>query len=162
MIEINNTTKHRVDRKKIETLVAKFLVVYKQTGREISLAVVGDARMRRLNREYRGTDKATDVLSFPAERMVRRARPGRPSKKSGQYLGEIIINIQEAHRRTKYRDMLEELPDSVPASADYIFYFLIIHGLLHLVGYDDATEKGRREMLRRGWELLDKTLKCYN
>lgn len=144
MLEINNTTKQKINQKKIKEITEKFLRAYKKVGQGVSLAVVGDAKMQRLNNEYRGYDKTTDVLSFS----------GAPESK---FLGEIVINIQEASRAGKYQAMLEELGvNPTRLSADYIFYFLLVHGLLHLCGYDDLTEKGRQEMLRRGRYFLNK------
>jgi len=144
MIEINNTTKQNIKQKKIRRVTEKFLRVYKKIGYSVSLAVVADAKMRSLNKKYRGYDKTTDVLSFS----------GAPKSK---FLGEIVINIQEAKRAGKYREMLEELGVNLKKlPADYIFYFLLVHGLLHLCGYDDRTEKERREILRRGRNFLSR------
>ena len=156
MLEINNTTKYRIDLKKTKAVVEEFLRVYKKAGWEVSLAIIGDARMRRLNHEYRGIDKTTDVLSFPAADDLRAIeKPAGVSQarlKPDKYLGEIIINIQEAKRMGKYREMFKEL--GLKAADPYLFYFLLVHGLLHLAGYDDKTEKGRREMLKRGKDFL--------
>ena len=146
MLEINNTTKQRINLKKTQEIATKFLRAYKKTGQEVSLAIVADAKMKSLNFHYRGIAKATDVLSFPGE-------------KSAKFLGEIVIDIQEARRAGKYREMFKELDlDLRRLPADYIFYFLFVHGLLHLCGYDDKTKKGREIMLKRGREFLLKVL----
>jgi probable rRNA maturation factor len=149
MLAINNTTRQKINLKKTQAIGEEFLRVNKKSDWEISLAIVGDAAMRRLNRDYRGQDKTTDVLSFSVSNNS----------------GEIIINIQEAKRVKKYGEMLGELgADRVRAgrggnliaqSQDYIFYFLLVHGLLHLVGYDDKTDKERRRMLKKGKEFLE-------
>ena len=153
MLEINNTTKQKINLKKTAALAEDFLRVYKKAGGEVSLAIVGDARMRSLNYQYRGIDKATDVLSFVNSNLG--GGPAKKLKNSDQYLGEIVINIQEARRGKKYQEMLRELGmASGQISADYIFYFLLIHGLLHLLGYDDQTVKGRQKMLKRGQDFL--------
>lgn len=142
MLEINNTTKQKINLKKTREIAAKFLRVYKKVNREISLAIVADAKMKSLNFSYRGINKPTDVLSFSG---------GEETK----FLGEIVINISEARRASKYQAMLEELGIKLKrGQADYIFYFLFVHGLLHLSGYDDKTEEGRREMLKRGKKFL--------
>jgi len=139
MIEINNTTRQKIDKKKITRVAARFFRVYKKNGAEVSLAVVGAARIRQLNKKYRKIDKATDVLSFPS------------GEKSGEgkYLGEVIINIQETKNPSRYEDVFWE-----KRSASYIFYFLLVHGLLHLVGYDDKTDKDHLAMLKRGEKFL--------
>ena len=111
MLEINNTTKQRINLKKTQEIATKFLRAYKKTGQEVSLAIVADAKMKSLNFHYRGIAKATDVLSFPGE-------------KSAKFLGEIVIDIQEARRAGKYREMFKELDlDLRRLPADYIFYF---------------------------------------
>jgi probable rRNA maturation factor len=161
MIEINNQTKLKIDLKKTAVLADAFLRAYKKGGRSVSLALVGPIRMRRLNNDYRGIDQATDVLSFPAETPAKnKARSAAPANK---HLGEIIINLAEIKKPGKYRMMLEEIgleagaygrPPKAGRGDNYLFYFFLIHGLLHLAGYDDATEKGRREMMERGKEFL--------
>lgn len=155
MIEINNTTKYQVDALQIKALGTAFLKAFKQPAADISVAIVGPARMRRLNRDYRGLDKPTDVLSFPAS-----------TRSSGQaglaYLGEVIINWQEVEKVNRYRAMLAELalpPFRSPgALKKYLFNFLLVHGLLHLVGYDDSQPDKRREMLILGRDFLRKML----
>jgi len=86
---------------------------------EVSVALVSDARMRALNRQYRRQDKATDVLSFVADAP----------------LGDIVIAAGVARRQAK------EAGHSYQAE----LRVLALHGLLHLLGYDhhDAKDKGR-------------------
>lgn len=154
MLEINNTTKQKINLKKTAALAESFLRAYKKTGWSVSLAIVGDARMRRLNHQYRGLDKATDVLSFAALDLPGGHGQGR-LKTANKYLGEIVIDIQEARRIKKYQEMIGELGlDFKTLIGDYIFYFLLIHGLLHLLGYDDATVPERQEMLKKGRDFL--------
>ncbi len=155
MIEINNTTKHKINISQITALTERFLKTYKLSQTEVSLAIVGPNRMRNLNRDFRGIDKTTDVLSFPASASS-------ADKLGRAYLGEIIINPVEASRVSKYRDMLIEL--NMPPfqeredAQQYIFNFLLVHGLLHLVGYDDHDQKERLEMLTLGRDFLKKML----
>lgn len=168
MLEINNRTKQKIDLKKTAKLAESFLRSYKKSAWSVSLALSGPNLMRRLNRDYRGVDKTTDVLSFPAgDRTAPGARGISAAMRGGEYLGEIVINLAEVRKTGKYRTMLEEIglefnrygqPPKPGRGDNYIFYFLLVHGLLHLVGYDDATEKGRREMMRRGKDFLEKVL----
>jgi len=154
MLEINNKTNHKVRVGQLKLITEGFFRVYKKPGATVSLAIVGSKRMRRLNREYRGIDKSTDVLSFPALSSWK--------KDPERYLGEIIINQEEAGKVKKYEEMLGELDilafRSGPEVRNYLFNFLFVHGLLHLVGYSDQTAAGRREMLRRGRDFLKKML----
>ncbi len=140
MVEINNTTKQKVNAPKIKIIVAEFLRVYKKTNWEVSVAIVGPARMRRLNDDYRGIDKTTDVLSF-----------GGHDSLGEKYLGEVVININETKKPIKYLEVFAE-----KKSADYIFYFLLVHGLLHLVGYNDEKENERQRMLILGDKFLQR------
>ncbi len=137
MISINNTTKQKVNLKRAEILAESFLMIYKKcfpAGFEVSIAVIGAGKMKTFNYQYRGLDKTTDVLSFSL------------SKTSG----EILINLEETRRPKKYQEIFGQL-----VSAKIIFDFLLIHGLLHLAGYEDKTEKGRREMIARGLKFLN-------
>ncbi len=134
MIEINNKTKSRIDLNLVKKIVDKFLKTYKKRDCEASIAFVGDRVIRKLNRNYRETDKVTDILSFPGE---------------GDFLGEIIIDYAQIKRQAKKygKTIKQEL------------VFILVHGLLHLSGYNDKTEKGRREMERLGEKFI---LNCYD
>ncbi|MFA5886344.1 MAG: rRNA maturation RNAse YbeY [Patescibacteria group bacterium] len=150
MIEINRTTNYPVDRKKITLLAARFLRLYKRSRFSVSLALVGAARIKTLNYRYRRTPRATDVLSFPAA----------GSALIKNYLGEIIINTNELKKPYKYQAMFKEIGLDFSSLKkqkkyrDYLLYFLLVHGLLHLVGYDDKTEPERLRMLQRGRDFL--------
>jgi len=141
MLEINNTTKQKIKTAKTKKIVEAWLEANKKKNWTVSLAIVGAKKMRRLNNDYRGIDKSTDVLSFsPVENMAR-----------DKDLGEIIINIEEVNKAAKYLDVF-----GVKKSADYIFHFLLVHGLLHLIGYNDAKETDRKRMLFLGEDFLGK------
>jgi probable rRNA maturation factor len=100
---------------------------------EISIAMVDDEAIRQLNAQYRKKDQPTDVLSFPMEQDVR--IPGMP-----RLLGDVVISMNTAARQAKAggRSLDEEL------------CHLVIHGVLHLLGYDDATAEGYTEMVEKG------------
>ncbi|MFA6995614.1 MAG: rRNA maturation RNase YbeY [Patescibacteria group bacterium] len=160
MIEINNTTRQRINLKKTREIAEKFLRVYKKNNYEVSLAIVGEVRMKYFNQKYRGINKTTDVLSFcgpAAETEGGRASMNRSKK----FLGEIIINISETKKLEKYREMFQEInlgTDNRNKNSAYLFYFLMVHGLLHLVGYNDDREKERLKMLKLGRDFLEKIL----
>ena len=90
---------------------------------EVSIAVVSDRRMRALNRQFRGKDVATDVLSFPATQM-----PGVSS-----FLGDIVIAAGVATRQAREAGH--------PVGTE--LKVLALHGLLHLMGYDHDTDEGK-------------------
>jgi len=92
---------------------------------EVTVAVVSDARVRRLNRLYRGTNRATDVLSFPA---------GEPGN-----LGDVVIAAGVAARQARRAGHSRAVELRV----------LALHGLLHLLGYDHEHDDGRMARLER-------------
>jgi len=138
MVEINNTTRQTINLSKTRQIVEYFLATHRKASWEVSVAVVGASRMRQLNKKYRRMDKTTDVLSF------------RGGEAMNKFLGEIIINAVETRQPEKYREIFGSRK-----SPSYIFYFLLVHGLLHLVGYDDGTEKERQKMIRLGHKFLE-------
>lgn len=144
MIEINNTTKQKINSAKARRLVEAFLTVYKKSAFEVSIAIIGASRMQKLNNDYRGMNKPTDVLSFSGDK-----NDGSQKK----YLGEVIINIEEVKKASKYLEVF-----GIKKSPDYIFYFLLVHGLLHLVGYNDEKESERLKMLNLGEGFLEEWL----
>jgi len=149
MIELINTTKTKINKKKIIAVSEIFLTKFKPIKTDLSIAIVGDWRIRQLNRDYRGLDKTTDVLSFS------------PAAWENNLLGEIIINPREIKRLAKYKEILELSgfaypPKNLKKTENYLFYFILIHGLLHLVGYDDALESDRQVMLKLGRDFLHK------
>jgi len=98
--------------------------------------LVGDRAMRTLNRRYRGKDKATDVLSFSL-------REGAFPHVQPQILGDIVISVPTAARQAA------QAGHGITREID----FLLVHGLLHLLGYDherggkDAVKMRKREVL---------------
>ncbi|HEU0116348.1 MAG TPA: rRNA maturation RNase YbeY, partial [Thermomicrobiales bacterium] len=95
----------------------------------IAVALVDDARIRALHRAFMDVDTATDVITFPA------AAPGEPP--SG---GDIAISVERAQAQASDFGLS-------PAAETT---FLLVHGLLHLCGWDDATPAERTRMLERG------------
>ena len=149
MIEIINTTKIKINKKQIISLSESFLEVFKNCHVDVSLAIVGDAKMKALNKQYRGHDKTTDVLSFAGAEW------------EGNLLGEVIINPHEIKRLSKYKEILEFMgltypPQNLKKAETYLFYFILIHGLLHLIGYNDENEGERQKMLELGRNFLAK------
>jgi probable rRNA maturation factor len=111
-------------------------------GREIGVSVVGPAESRRLNAQYRGRDKPTNVLSFPVPDLPASG----PSDDEPRPLGDLVICPQVL--RTEAREQKKSLKAH--------WAHLVVHGSLHLIGYDherdaDASRMERREIavLRR-------------
>jgi probable rRNA maturation factor len=95
-----------------------------------------DREMRRLNRDFRGKDKPTDVLSFPGESaaVASASRDG-----EGPHLGDVVIAVPTARRQA------EERGDEVERE----LRTLVLHGVLHCLGYDHETDDGAMERLER-------------
>jgi probable rRNA maturation factor len=93
----------------------------------VAIALVTDAEIARLNKTYRKKNKPTDVLSFPAQSAKR------PSK--NKFLGDIAIapSIARSYARKNGRTLQSEI------------CVLILHGLLHLLGYDHETDRGQMD-----------------
>lgn len=104
-----------------------------------------DEHIRSLNRTYRGKDEPTDVLSF----SLREVPPSSTSLNlvEQNLLGEVYISVPTALRQAQAaeRSLEEEV------------VFLAVHGVLHLLGYEDETQSGYEQMLRRGWEIVHAT-----
>jgi probable rRNA maturation factor len=100
---------------------------------EIVVALVCDRKMRAMNRQFRGVDRPTDVLSFPSDNDFRVSIGERP------FLGDIVIATGVASRQavTGGHTFAVELRR------------LSLHGLLHLIGYDHAQDSGQMERLER-------------
>ncbi len=108
-----------------------------EAGAEVCIGLVGDTKMRRLNRTYRNQDRTTDVLAF----AYREARTG-----SASLLGDVVISIPAARRQAK----------AFNHSLDEEVLRLLIHGVLHLAGYDhERSRQQARRMQRKETELFD-------
>lgn len=167
--EENEAATHVLETLDIEGAVRQTLrVVNIEQPVALTLVISGDQAIQALNKQYRRQDKPTDVLSFPlldkplvrapaewlwqapeeapvdasaqAETRPAFVTPG----ELGTNLGDIIISWPTALRQA------HEAGHSVA----YELLFLLCHGVLHLLGYDDQTEAGYREMVRRQEEIL--------
>lgn len=140
---VNRQRLARVDRRAFARLAGETLATLDRAGSGVTLAFVRDDDIRSLNRKFRGKDRATDVLSFPS--FGERAED--PAAEVGN-LGDVVISADTATRQARASGHSFEREVSE----------LLIHGLLHLCGYDhecDAGEMNRLELsLRR--KLLDK------
>ncbi|MEK6657948.1 MAG: rRNA maturation RNase YbeY [Nitrospirota bacterium] len=125
----NRQRRIKVSLERLEGLTRKALQALGLTDAELSILLVNDIQMQEMNRLYRNKDKTTDVLSF--------------SMRDGQYpdinpaiLGDIVISLPTAERQAKEKGhgIYEEIA------------VLLIHAILHLIGYDHT--RGRKENLR--------------
>ena len=126
MIEaVNRQRKTKIDIEVWQNFAARAAEAIGQSGSSATIAFVSDKNIRQLNRQFRGVDKATDVLSFPA------------GDEDGSNLGDIAISVDTAAKQAKENGLTftEEVAQ------------LILHGLLHLSGYDHETDNGEMNRL---------------
>ena len=125
MIEVVNRQRtSKVPARDWSELAARIL---RQIGREESsatIAFVSDRKSRELNQRFRGIDRPTDVLSFPTD-------------DDGSNLGDIAVSVETARRQAKANKLTLEGEIAQ----------LILHGLLHLCGYDHETDNGEMNRL---------------
>ena len=121
-----------VGRTRVLNLAQAVLNCIGESSADMSVSFVGDRRMRRLNRQYRHKDRSTDVLAF----AFREARAPHRFNRSAAHLGDVVIALPTAQRqaRAAHRSVEEEI------------VALLIHGVLHLCGYDH--ERSVHEALR--------------
>lgn len=95
----------------------------------LGVRFASDRELRRVNRDYRGKDKPTDVLSFP----------GGEEGEEGHHVGDILISVPTARRQAAERGHPPDLEIKT----------LLLHGLLHCLGYDHEADQGKMERLER-------------
>jgi probable rRNA maturation factor len=119
-----------IGRRAIERF-ARRLQVEVAHGRPFDCLITGDAGLRRLNREFLGHDYPTDVLAFPGPRPL----------SPGPFLGDIAISFPRARAQARAfgHDAVQEVQ------------ILMLHGLLHLLGMDHATDGGRMARAEKRW-----------
>jgi probable rRNA maturation factor len=118
---------------------------------ELSILLTDDPEIRALNRDYRGIDSATDVLSFPMEEEI----PDDPDWDG--LLGDVVISVETAQRQAAEQAHRQRLSAEGPWGLPEELLFLLIHGVLHLMGHDHADreeEEVMRRMERRLWQSV--------
>jgi len=126
MIDFENQTDLEIDIKEMEK-IAKSI-----TDKDFELIIVDNETIAKINKEYRNIDKPTDVLSFPLEAL------------ENMPIGSIIISADKVREKSK------EFGHSIEDE----FKLLLIHGLLHLIGYDHEIDNG--EMREKEEEIIKK------
>jgi len=120
----------RVRPVEIARLAERILAGSGRAGADLSLLFTGDRRMRRLNRTYRAIDASTDVLAFPS---------GQPARGASSLLGDVVISLPQAFRQAR----------AAGISIDQEVVTLLIHGVLHLIGYDHERSVREAQRMRR-------------
>jgi probable rRNA maturation factor len=136
-VEVTGASVPRFSRREMAEFTRTVLLMLEKMERleheidEVSIAIVDDAAMTTLNRQFRHKNKTTDVLTFPADDTY--ADPDR----SGRPLGDIVISVDQAKRQaaTEKHSLATEVR------------YLILHGILHALGYDHETDTGAMNTL---------------
>jgi probable rRNA maturation factor len=125
VVVLNRQRRQRIDAARLRRVLRKAGRVLRASG-EVSVVLAGDGLLRRLNREYRGKDRPTDVLSFPGAG-------------GEEGLGDVVISVPTAARNAR------RLGHSVPRELD----ILALHGFLHVLGHDHETDDGAMDRLEQ-------------
>lgn len=140
MILIKNFTSYKFDRRYLDKIAERTLrVIGIKKSAEISLVIAGEKRIKSLNKKFRGIDKITDVLSFGNEEAENRfGKYAKFVNPPGDilYLGEIFICYPQAEKQATQKNHSVKKELSI----------LLIHGILHLAGYDHKEEYEKSEM----------------
>ena len=140
MIEINNLTKEKINEIDELTDYTKFLIKYMNIEASFSIIIVNNDKIHEINKEYRGIDRETDVISFALEE-------GENYEVKERLLGDIYISIDKVYEQAK------EYNHSIKRE----LFFLVTHGFLHLLGYDHMTKEDEEIM----FPLQEKILNSY-
>jgi probable rRNA maturation factor len=122
---LNKQRSHQIDRRSVDRFLSTLASELEVPDRAFSVVFITDETMRRYNRDYRGYDKPTDVLSFSGEQ---------------RYLGDILISADTAYNQARKSKTL---------TFEKNIRRLILHGLLHLLGYDHETDEGQMRSIER-------------
>jgi probable rRNA maturation factor len=125
VVLLNRQRRRRVDATRLRRVLHGAAQALRVEG-EVALVLAGDRLVHRLNKQYRGKDKATDVLSFPGDGA------------EGS-LGDIVISLDTAARNAR------GLGRTLPQELDV----LALHGFLHVLGHDHETDDGTMDRIER-------------
>lgn len=134
-IVVQNPRRYQsIDRSALEDWLALFVAEVAPRPASLGVRLVGDEEMQEFNRQFRGKDAPTDVLSFPGGESA-----------EGHHLGDVIISVPTARQQAESRGH----------STQRELRLLLVHGVLHCLGHDHEVDSGEMEQLesdlRRRW-----------
>lgn len=140
---IENNTKEHINNKLIKTVIEASLK-YENINNpcEVSVTIVTNDEIHKLNKKFRGIDRPTDVLSFP---LIDFQKEKLPPENQNVYLGDIVISIERA------REQAIEYGHSLQREIG----FLTAHSMLHLLGYDHMVREEEIVMFKKQEEILN-------
>ncbi len=143
---LNQQDRVRVNLRALRDYLDRVQAALRIRSKQINVCLIGDGAMRRLNRQFRGKPKTTDVLSFPwSDGDGDHSFPA--AVKNGEFrnfLGDVVISAGEAARNARMEG------HAVGREIEW----LILHGTLHLLGYDHETDNG--EMVAKELQLRER------
>jgi len=140
MIEINNLTTAVVDEDFLKKTAKIVIDGEKKKAIELSIALVGQERIKKLNKKYRGKNRATDVLAFGQSQKSKNPlfAHSKNQKFIEPFFGEIVICLREVEKNAKrYNSTFKKELARV-----------LIHGILHLLGYDHEKNEAKSKKMR--------------
>ena len=136
---VNRQTRRKLSCLRVKKTARKILESLDQNQVELSLALVGNREIQKLNARYRNRNEPTDVLSFPS---------GETLPTGIQILGDVVISVGKAEEQArKRRKTLEQEMES-----------LLIHGILHLLGYDHERSEKDAKIMREMEKKVSRAL----
>jgi probable rRNA maturation factor len=140
---LNRQRAARLARRPLELFLRRIWGELGLEGAGLTICLVSDAEMARMNEAFRGKKGPTDVLSFPATKKAKLVaiaiRRGRRNSLERKYLGDVAISPATARRNAK----------SYGRTLGNEIRILILHGVLHLLGYDHETDRGAMNRLEQ-------------
>ena len=136
-VEVTGIAVPRFSKREIAAFTRQVLLALEKLDKleeeitEVTIAFIDDEAMKDLNRKFRKKGKTTDVLTFPADDSY-----NEPSA-TGRPLGDIVISVDQARRQAA---------DEKHSLATEVRY-LVLHGVLHALGYDHETDRGEMDAL---------------
>lgn len=139
---VNSQKKIKIDAERLKNTADTALALLGENTRMLSVCVVDDAQIAKLNRKYLRADRATDVIAFSMDE-------GEGIKGSDAVIGDVVISAEQALKQSKrFKISLRDELD-----------LYLVHGILHLVGYDDLKSRDKKKMEKRQKEILHETAK---
>jgi probable rRNA maturation factor len=120
----------KLPARKIKKIALTILELVGEKNAELSLVLIGNLEMKKLNARYRKKDYATDVLSFPVEGIV---------LKETRLLGDVVVSVEKAAQQAR----------ALGHSSEQELVTLLIHGIVHLIGYDHERSAREARAMRR-------------
>ncbi len=156
MIEINNLTTNQIDEAFLKKVCQKVLREEKLTDKTgLSIALIGQGKMRKLNKIYRGKNRITDVLAFPNSKVFLenfkvsiKPRSLTPCLEDLEELGEVVICLREVKKNAK----------KFNSSFEKELSKCLIHGILHLLKYNHEKNEKKAKIMREKEEYYLKKI----